>query len=115
VSGRLQKIGAAIAASGCIVVSQAADLPGTSLHDRRAGWSASLFVAPPPDRRNYAEPPPPIEPPPVVNATFARRIAKGLTLDLDVKNVFNRTMPSDDYLFQPPQPRAFFLGLKKTF
>ena len=90
-------------------------VPGTMLHNPAAGWSASLFVAPEPDRSNYTEPPPPIEVPPVVNAEISRRVAKGLALTFDVKNVFNRPMPSDNYLFQPPQPRGFILGLKKTF
>jgi outer membrane receptor protein involved in Fe transport len=115
VSGRLKNIVAAIAASGCIVAANAEDLPGTTLRNRAAGWSASLFVAPPPDRSNYTDPPPPFEVPPVVNATISRRIAKGLSLSFDVKNVFNRPMPSDNYLFQPPQPRGFILGFKKTF
>jgi outer membrane receptor protein involved in Fe transport len=115
VSGRLQKIAAAIVAMGCVAAAQAAELPGTTLRVRASGWSARLFVAPAPDPHKYTEPAPPITPPPIVNATVSRRIAKDLRLSFDVTNVFDRPMPSDDYLFQPPQPRGFVLGLKKTF
>lgn len=114
-SGRLQKIAATIAAAvACAGAAHATELAGTTLHDR-SGWSASLFVSPQPDRHNYTEPAPEIVVPPAVNASISRPLAKGLRLSFDVKNVFDRHLPSDNYLFQPAEPRGVVIQLRKTF
>ena len=114
-SGRVQKIAATIAAAAaCAGAAHATELAGTTLHDR-SGWSASLFVSPPPDKQSYTEPAPPIAMPPAVNASISRPLAKGLRLSFDVKNVFDRHLPSDSYLFQPAQPRGFMLELRKSW
>jgi len=100
-------------ATGCIAAAQAAELPGTTLRDRAAGWSASLFVAPP--SRGFADAAPPIAVPPVVNATVSKRLAKDLALGFDVTNVLDRPGPRENWFFQPPQPRGFVLQLRKSF
>lgn len=115
VSGRVQKIAATIAAAvACAGAAHAGELAGTTLRDR-SGWSASLFVSPRPAPQNYTEPAPPIELPPAVNASISRSLAKGLRLSFDVKNVFDRRIPSDNYLFQPAEPRGVVIQLRKTF
>jgi outer membrane receptor protein involved in Fe transport len=53
--------------------------------------------------------------PPAVNASLSRPLAKGLRLSFDVKNVFDRHLPSDSYLFQPTQPRGVMLELRKSW
>ena len=114
-SGRLQKIAATIAAAvACAGAAHATELAGTTLHDR-SGWSASLFVSSQPDRQNYTDPAPEIVVPPAVNASISRPLAKGLRLSFDVKNVFDRHLPSDNYLFQPAEPRGVVIQLRKTF
>ena len=102
------------AAVACAGAAHATELAGTTLHDR-SGWSASLFVSPQPDRQNYTEPAPEIVVPPAVNASISRPLAKGLRLSFDVKNVFDRHLPSDNYLFQPAEPRGFSLQLRKSW
>ena len=102
------------AAVACVGTAQATELAGTTLRDR-SGWSASLFVSPPPETRNYTEPAPAIVVPPAVNARISRPLARGLRLSFDVNNVFDRRLPSDNYLFQPAQPRGFMLELRKTW
>ena len=115
VSGRVQNIAATIAAAvACAGTAHADELAGTTLKDR-SGWSASLFVSPQPDRQSYAEPAAPIEVPPAVNASISRHIAKGLRLSFDVNNVLDRHQPSDNYLFQPAEPRGVVIRLRKTF
>lgn len=91
------------------------NVPGTMLHDRAAGWSARLFVAPPSEARGFVDAAPPIAVPPMVNATVSKRLGNGLSLDFDVTNVFDRSVPREDWLLQPPQPRGFVLQLRKTF
>lgn len=79
------------------------------------GWSASLFVSPQPQPQNFTGAAPPIVLPPPVNASVSRPIGKGLRLSFDVNNVFDRHQPSDNYLFQPGEPRGIAIRLRKTF
>ena len=132
-SGRAQKIAAAIAAAcalaaGSAHAQQAA--AGATVKDR-SGWSASVFV-PKLEKKDYAaDPNIRAAIPPVVNATVSRRVARGTRLSLDVFNVLDRrfapveslaapewgksSVPSDNYLFTPAEARGFRVRLRIAF
>jgi outer membrane receptor protein involved in Fe transport len=80
------------------------------------GWTARFFVNPAEPRAATGLVDIPVSP--GVNARLSRRIARGTTLSLDVRNLFDR--PDDrapaNALLQPPRDgRGIGIQLKKTF
>jgi hypothetical protein len=120
VSGRLQKFAAATAAwsvlAGCAWGAEvdASALAGTTLKNKRAGWSASLFVAPP-ERRGALEESLPPSSRPVVNAMFSRQVAKRTWIDFEATNIFDRAPPTDQFLAPIQEPRGVGLRLRIKF
>ena len=72
------------------------------------GWHARLFVAPLAEARKAQ---------PGVDARLSRPVARGMTLSIDVTNLFDRPDPVPANPFTEPARvgRAIGIQLKKTF
>jgi hypothetical protein len=114
VGGSLQKIVVLGIALSAFSGAALAGMPGSAQPSESVplggGWRARLFVTPPAVETRKVQP--------GVDARLSRYLGKGMTLSLDMKNLFDRPdqgPPVNPFEGSPRAGRGLGIQLRKTF